>query len=320
MLGEDVRAMQKSWGNSIEFNEAADKIGVDVMRWSFARHNPERNLLFGYKMTSETKRLFHMLLWNSYRFFANFAALEDWKPEIEFDQVPSKLDLWILNRLDQVVLEVTESLDRFDAFSAASAIEGFVSDLSTWYIRRSRDRVGPSAQDKNDKETCYRTLRTVFDCLSRILMPFMPFMADMIYTNITGEESVHLADWPLVTTPEVIDTQLIQSMSLVRRICEMGHADRKANTIAVKQPLSKITIIGSKIDLQSEPELLQLIKDELNVLEVAFRAPSLESEKKLELIVEMDRNLTPELILRGQVRETIRSIQEARKNCRLSAG
>lgn len=144
-------------------------------------------------------------------------------------------------------------------------------------------------------------------------MPFMPFMADMIYTNITGEESVHLADWPLVTTPEVIDTRLIKNMSLVRRICEMGHADRKANTIAVKQPLSKITIIGSNIDLQSEPELLQLIKDELNVLEVVFRTPSLESEKKLELIVELDRNLTPELILRGQMREVIRSIQEARK-------
>ncbi|KKT40409.1 isoleucine--tRNA ligase [Candidatus Collierbacteria bacterium RIFOXYB2_FULL_46_14] len=319
MLGEDGRAMHKSWGNSIEFNEAADKIGVDVMRWTFARHNPERNLLFGYKMTSETKRLFHMLLWNSYRFFANFAALENWQPEIEFEHIPTKLDLWILNRLDQTVLEVTAGLDKYDAFSAATSIEAFVSDLSTWYIRRSRDRIGPSAQDKDDKETCYRTLRTVFDCLSRVLMPFTPFMADMIYTNITGDESVHLTDWPLVTTEDIVDKKLIENMALVRRVCEMGHADRKANSIAVKQPLSKITVIGSKSALRSEPELLQLIKDELNVLEVVFREPAMESEKNIELSIELDKLLTPELIRKGQMREVIRSIQEARKNagCRL---
>ena len=312
MLGEDGRAMHKSWGNSIEFNEAADKIGVDVMRWTFAKHNPERNLLFGYKMTSETKRLFHMLLWNSYRFFANFASLEDWQPEIEFDHLPSKLDLWILNRLDQMVLEVTAGLEKYDAFSATATIEGFVSDLSTWYIRRSRDRVGPSAQDMDDKETCYRTLRTVFDCLSRVLMPFTPFMADMIYTNITGEESVHLADWPLVITEEIIDKKLIENMSLVRRVCEMGHALRKTEGVAVKQPLSKLTIIGPKTELEKEKELIQLIKDELNVLSIGFKTGK-------ELLVILDLKLTPDLVAKGQTREIIRSIQEARKlaNCRL---
>jgi len=306
MLGEDGRPMHKSWGNSIEFNEAADKIGVDVMRWVFTRHNPERNMLFGYKVTSETKRQFHMLLWNSYRFFANFAALEKWQPEIEFDHVPTKLDLWILNRLDQMVLEVTESLEKLDASLASISIESFVSDLSTWYIRRSRDRVGPSAPDPDDKETCYRTLRTVFDCLSRVLMPFTPFMADMIYTNITGEESVHLADWPTVTTPEVVDQKLIEKMSLVRKICEMGHAERKANSIAVKQPLSKITVLGPGLGLETENELIQLIKEELNVLTVDF------VEDK-ELSVKLDLNLTPELIVKGKTREIIRSIQEARK-------
>ncbi len=312
MLGEDGRAMHKSWGNSIEFNEAADKIGVDVMRWVFTRHNPERNMLFGYKLTSETKRQFHMLLWNSYRFFANYADLEKWQPQIEFEKIPSKLDLWVLNRLDQTVLDVTGSLEKFDAFSATSSIESFVSDLSTWYIRRSRDRVGPSAESPEDKENCYRTLRTVFDCLSRILMPLTPFMADMIYTNITGEESVHLADWPLVTDPEVVDTKLIEKMALVRSICELGHSSRKTECVAVKQPLAKITVMGPVSGLVDESELIQLIKEELNVVEVDLK------EDK-ELSVKLDLTLTPELIKRGQMREIIRSIQEARKlaDCRL---
>ena len=312
MLGEDGRAMHKSWGNSLEFNEGADKIGADVMRWTFVRHNPERNLLFGYKTTAETKRLFHMLLWNSYRFFANYAALEKWEPSIEFEKVPSKLDLWIMHRLNQTVLLVEESLDKFDAFSATATIESFVSDLSTWYIRRSRDRVGPSALDQDDKENCYRTLRTVFDVLSRVLMPFNPFMADLIYTNITGEESVNLALWPEVNTPEVIDFKLIENMALIRKICEMGHAIRKEKGLAVKQPLAMINIGGPKTDLTEEPELLQLIKDELNVEGVEFSDGA-------DLVVTLDLVLTPALIAKGKIREVVRAIQEARKlaGCRM---
>ncbi|HBC44591.1 MAG: Isoleucyl-tRNA synthetase [Candidatus Collierbacteria bacterium GW2011_GWB1_45_35] len=306
MQGEDGRPMHKSWGNSIEFNEAADKIGVDVMRWVFTRHNPERNLLFGYKLTAETKRQFHMLLWNSYRFFANYASLENWESKIEFEKVPTKLDLWILHRLDQVALEVSNNLEGYDSFSASAQIESFVSDLSTWYIRRSRDRVGPSALDSEDKENCYRTLRTVFDVLSRLLMPFTPFLADLIYTNVTGEESVNLADWPEVNTPEVIDTQLIENMVLIRKICEMGHAIRKIRNIAVKQPLAKVIISGPKSDITEDAELLQLIKDELNVEEVKFK-------DAIELVVDLDVELTPKLIGKGKIREIIRSIQEARK-------
>lgn len=312
MLGEDGRTMHKSWGNSIEFNEGADKIGADVMRWTFVRHNPERNLLFGYKSTAETKRLFHMLLWNSYRFLVNFAALEKWEPKIEFDRVPTELDLWILGRLNQVVLEVETGLDKYDAFTATGAIEGFVSDLSTWYIRRSRDRVGPSASDLEDKETCYRTLRTVFDVLSRIMSPFNPFISELIYTNITGEESVHLAPWPEVNTPEVIDIKLIENMALVRKICEMGHSFRKLHSLAVKQPLASVLISVPKTNLEEDGSLLQLIKDELNVEAVEFKVAK-------EFEVTLDTSLTPLLLSKGKIREVVRSIQEARKlaGCRM---
>jgi isoleucyl-tRNA synthetase len=319
MQGEDGRPMHKSWGNSIEFNEAADKIGVDVMRWTFLRHNPERNLLFGYKLTADTKRLFHLLLWNSYRFFANYASLEKWQPTIEFDHVPSKLDLWILGRLNQVVLEVEKALDRFDSFTATTSIEGFVSDLSTWYIRRSRDRIGPTATDLDDKETCYRTLRTVFDVLSRVLMPFIPFLSDIIYTNVTGLPSVHLATWPEVNTPEVIDTQLIQSMSELRQICEMGHAQRKALNKSTKLPLQAAIIKGLGDDLKSDPQLIQLIKDELNVIELRFESFLTVAEKKLGASVELDTTESEELTQKGRAREIMRALQEARKlaGCRM---
>jgi len=310
VLGEDGRAMHKSWGNSIEFNEGADKIGVDVMRWTFVRHNPERNLLFGYKTTSDTKRLFHMLLWNSYRFFANYAALEKWDSTDKNYHHPSKLDFWITYRLNQVVIDVGASLDKYDAFSATNAIESFVSDLSTWYIRRSRDRIGPVASDCTDKDNCYLTLNNVFSTLSRILMPFIPFLSDLIFTNITGEETVHLADWPETTTD--VNTELQDRMSQVRSICELGNSARKTQGIAIKQPLSSIKVVGDFKNLVDDNELLQLIKDELNVEQVII----LEGETPS---VEYDTEITDNLQKKGRARELIRAIQEARKeaNCRL---
>lgn len=304
MLAEDGRPMHKSWGNSIEFNEGADKIGVDVMRWAYLRQNPERNLLFGYKMTADLKRQFHMILWNSYRFFANFAELENWQPEIEIKHLPTLLDQWILSRLNQTILEITPAIKSFDAQTAALSLESFVNDLSTWYIRRSRDRIGPSALDTVDKEICYRTLYSVFHVLTRLLMPFMPFMADYLYTNLTGEDTVHTAAWPEVTTPEVVNTKLLMDMELVRRIVELGHAERKLHSLPVRQPLAKIVVTGPAVDL--EDELLALIREELNVEAVTFVPGD-------DLLVSLDTELTPDLLAKGEARAIIRQIQQARK-------
>ncbi len=312
MVGEDGRPMHKSWGNSIEFNEGADQIGVDVMRWSYVRHNPERNLWFGYKTTSEVKRQFHMILWNSYRFFTNYASLENWQAEAINKDKLSTLDRWILARLNQTVQEATTGLDAYDAFSGSISIESFVQDLSNWYIRRSRDRVGPSAKDLSDKENCYRVLCTVFETLSRILMPFTPFLADMIYTNITGEETVHVTDWPEVEETSEEDKKLIETMIQIRKICEMGHSIRKTQNIAVKQPLSQAEVKVPDPESFSDQGLVQLIKEELNIELVTF------VEGK-EIEVDLNTTLTEELLEKGKLREIIRSVQEARKEagCRL---
>jgi len=313
VLAENGKEMHKSDGTAIEFNQAADQIGVDVMRWFYAKQNPERNLLFGYKTADEVKRQFHMFLWNSYRFFVNYVALENWQPKDEFKNNLTTLDKWILTRLDQVILTVTSGLDKFNAYSGAKSIEEFVNDLSTWYIRRSRNRVGPGALNKEDKNTCYQTLFTVLETLSRLLMPYTPFLADTIFTNLTGEESVNLANWPKKPKAGDINKKLLDQMVLVRKICEQGHAQRKSHEIAVKQPLKSLTVkINDSLSLEDNPDLLQLIKEELNIENVIF-------EKAADLSVELDTQLTPDLIKKRQARETIRLIQQARKEagCKL---
>ena len=311
-LAENGKQMHKSDGTSIEFNQAANKIGVDVMRWLYTRQNPERNLLFGYNVTNEIKRQFHMFLWNSYRFFVNFATLENWQPNGEYKNNQTTLDNWILARLDQVILTTTTALDKFNAHTGAKAIEEFVSDFSTWYIRRSRDRVGPSTQDQSDKNTCYQTLFTVLETLSRLLMPYTPFLADLIYTNLTGEESVNLANWPKPKNKDV-NKKLLNQMVLVRKICELGHAQRKIHELAVKQPLASMSVsVKDSLSLADNKDLLQLIKEEVNLGKIKFI-------KADQLSVELDTNLTPDLIKKRQAREVIRSIQQARKEagCKL---
>jgi len=304
VVAENGQPMHKSSGNSIEFNEAADEIGVDVMRWMFVRNNPERNLPFGFHLAADVKRRFHLLLWNSYRFFANYANLESWQKTGKDSSSKSKLDLWIIDRLNQTIVKVTKNLDKFNAFVASEAIEKFVDDLSTWYIRRSRTRIGPTADNLEDKTTCYQTLFKVLVTLSKLLMPFTPYLAEEIFTNLTGEKSVNLTDWP--KAEKLIDQSLLEKMLLVRRICEMGHAERKRVAMPVKQPLSDINLINLAKDLEGDKELIQIIKDELNVNQILFK-------KGEETTVELNTHLTPELIDQGKVREIIRSLQQARK-------
>lgn len=303
MLGEDGRPMHKSWGNAIEFNEGADKIGVDVMRWMFARHDPEQNLLFGYKLADETRRKFHLLLWNIYNFFVTYATIDGWDPDKKVAASTNVLDKWILGILENVVRTVTTSLETYDPTTAAASIEAFVTDLSQWYIRRSRDRVGPVAADHKDKDQCYSTLYDVLVTLSKILAPFVPFFSEELYKNLTREDSVHLAKWPEPTAKRV--SQLDSLMMEVRRICELGHAQRKAEKIKVRQPLASCVVTNASLKLDTS--FLELIKDELNVKNIEVKIG------KGELAITIDTTLTPELRAEGQARELMRQIQILRK-------
>lgn len=308
LLGEDGRPMHKSWGNSIEFNEGADKIGVDVMRWMYARQNPAENMLFGYKVADEVRRRFHLKLWNIYNFFVTYANLDGWKPKKECEG-GCILDKWIIVKLNQTINLVTDALDNFDAFSASDSIDKFVDDLSLWYIRRSRDRVGPGGESKEDKNNFYQTTYGILVKLSKLLAPFVPYLSDVIYKNLSREVSVHLSNWPEVSEISGRDMKLVSSMEKLREVVEQVHAERKLKAIPVRQPLAKVEVYGKKVE-EFDEDILQIAKEELNIKEIEFI-------KGKERIV-LDTNITPELEEESKARELMRKIQEERKNMGLN--
>ncbi len=309
LLAEDGRPMHKSWGNAVEFNEGADKIGVDVMRWMYATCNPEDNLLFGYKKADETRRKFHLLLWNIYNFFVTYANIDKYQksqPKADQPRAENILDQWILAKLYKLISTVTDSLEKYDPQTASLSIESFVTDLSQWFVRRSRDRIGPTVDEGPDKNNCYNTLYSVLTTLCKLSAPFVPFIAEEIYRNLTDEESVHLTEWPKeISNIKNQKSKIIEEMEFVRKVCELGHAKRKELGIKVRQPLAKLQIVNSK--LQIDKELKQLIRDELNIKEVEIKTGD------GELAVELDTKLTSQLIAEGQARELARQIQLKRK-------
>lgn len=302
MLAEDGRPMHKSWGNSIEFHEGAEKIGVDIMRWLYVRQNPLNNLLFGYRKADEVRRQFMLILWNSYRFLVNSALDAGWD-QSELVVSTHILDRWILSRFAGVIHTVTTGLDEYDPFVATQAIEQFVNDFSTWYVRRSRERVSLSA-DPTDRNQALSTMFVILRDLAIILSPFMPFLPDRMYTNLTGESSVHLASWP--KSPG--RTQFIEDdMDIVREIVEKGHSWRKENGIRLRQPLTEIRISGIKTQLI---DFHEIIKSELNVGQIVYTHIGTSTTT---LSVKFDIHLTPELEAEGTARDLMRDIQGERK-------
>ena len=312
---EKGNPMHKSEGNAIWFDDAVDKMGADVMRWMYVRHNVSDNLLFGYKTADETRRRFHLKLWNVYSFFVNYANLDKWQPDykglkpVEDGKlkVENNLDRWILCRLKETLDTVEKGLNGYDANIASEAIEKFVNDLSNWYIRRSRDRVGPVAEDQKDKESFYNTCYLTLVTLSQILAPFLPFISETLYRNLVKRESVHLSDWPKIDVE--VDRTLLEDMHNIRLVAEVAHAIRKEKQIPVRQPLSLLnsTINFNKPDVQ----LVKYLLDEINIKKWDVKKGSTFSNK-------FDTNITPELKEEAETRLLIRKIQSERRNMGLN--
>jgi isoleucyl-tRNA synthetase len=211
-----------------------------------------------------------------------------------------------LSLLNSLVKEVTKDLDNYDTVNSISKINKFINEFSTWYVRRSRDRVGASAENEEDRNAFYTTSHDVFVTLSKILAPIAPFTVEEIYKNLTGEESVHLASWPSANEM-LIDKELEGEMIYARQIVEQGHALRKENQFKVRQPLASMITI-SPIVLSDE--VLAVIGGELNIRSISNTVENGLQEAKVKTI---DFNLTDELIKEGQVRDIIRQIQQERK-------
>jgi len=310
-LGEDGRPMHKSWGNYIPFDEGADKIGVDVMRLLFAKQNPKENLLFGYKKADEMRRQFYLILWNTYKFFVEYANLE--KPLVGKERKKSLnlLDEWIWQRFLQTTNIMKTSFSRYDALTATEAAMVLVNDLSTWYIRRSRDRLWVNSDDQADKQSFYNTLYFILVNLMIVLSPVLPFITEEIYTNLTRKESVHLAYWPDFSAYQ-INKKLIKDMQLIREIVEVGHRLRKINKVKIRQPLATAVIFLPQNKVwqikKNQSQYAALIAGELNIKQIDFQFHQIN-----EIKIEIDWQLTTPLIREGKLRDLIRLIQEKRK-------
>jgi isoleucyl-tRNA synthetase len=270
LLAEDGAEMHKSRGNMIEFNEAADIIGADVMRWMYCCQRYESDMLFGYHVADETRRRFMLPLWNVYVFFVTYANLDGWRPvNSQQSTVNSDLDRWILARLNQVVAEVMTQMDDYMAYKATKPVEEFLDDLSNWYVRRSRRRFWKSEADA-DKQAAYSTLYEVLVTLTKLLAPFVPFVAEEMYQNLVrsvdarAPESVHHCDFPRADASKVDDT-LLAEMNAARQVVALGHSIRAESSLKVRQPLGRVLVVAPVEQRTRLAHMSALVTDELNV-------------------------------------------------------
>jgi isoleucyl-tRNA synthetase len=298
VFGEDGRQMHKSWGNAIEFDEAAERMGVDVMRWMFANARPEDNILFGWHAADEARRRL-LVLWNVYSFFVTYARLAGWVPSQPAPAVAERgpLDRWILARVARLANEVELQLKSYDALDAARAIDGFIEELSTWYLRRSRKRFARGA-DATDRAAAFATMQAVLVALTRVMAPILPFLAETIYQNLVvagglaaapgvdgAPDSVHLTHWPADELRPLNDRALQASMDVAMRAVDLARTLRSQVGIKTRQPLARMWLAMPGPDrLVDQEALLDILKDEINVKSIEL----ITSESEL-----VDRRVKP---------------------------
>ena len=321
VAGNDGRKMSKSYGNYTDPNELMDKFSADSLRFlllSSPLLNGEDFALQDKEVGDVARKI--SMVWNMYDFFTMYADVDGWEFNGELvdpsDEVTNPLDQWIISRIHQLIQQIDTHMEAYDIPNAVSPILPFLDDASNWYVRRSRRRFWKS-EDDTDKNNAYKTLHYVLVRLSQALAPFMPFMAEELYRKLTGGESVHLTDWPEVGHANEL---VLQHMARTREIIEQGLGlrmlkDETQSQIKVRQPLSKLTYTGDKLDDFYE----SIIAEEVNVKSVV-NGPiddSVNDDTKT-FEVSLDKNITPELRREGMAREVVRHIQAARKNAGLN--
>jgi isoleucyl-tRNA synthetase len=259
LLDEHGREMHRSWGNSIDAAEALQNIGADVIRFMFCEQVPSQNLKFGYGPAGEIRRRL-LTLWNSVKFFVDYANIEGFRPGGDAPSELQPLDHWLLERTEQLVAEMTEAYERYWTPALVRSFESFVDDLSNWYIRRSRRRFW--AGDEVAVWTLWHALvRSV-----QTIAPVMPFLADFLWRTLRAEdapESVFLQPWPEVRQT---DDRLLAEVAEVRRVVELGRQARGDAGLKLRQPLRRLVVQGAGPAQGHAGE----IAEELRVKEVEF--------------------------------------------------
>ena len=308
LAGNDGRKMSKSLGNYTDPNELMDQYSADALRFLLLSSpvlSGEDFALLDKDVSDVNRKL--AMVWNVYDFFTTYAEVENIDSEDLAKNTSSSnpLDIWIISRLYQLRDEITEGMEEYNIPKALQDVLLFIDDMSNWFVRRSRRRFSKN-DDAEDKKQAFKTLYYVLVYLSKLLAPFTPFLAEELYQKMTGStDSVHLLDWPKAGN---IDTDILDNMARTRQIITDALALRMQKSesedqIKIRQPLSKLTYDGDKLDDYYE----QIIADEVNVKKVS-------NGKKLTL----DKTLTKELLEEGRAREIIRAVQSARKHAKLS--
>ncbi len=305
LAGNDGRKMSKSLGNFTDPNVLMDQYSADSLRFLLLSSpvlSGEDFALLDKDVSDVNRKL--AMVWNVYDFFTTYAEVENIDSDDLKLNLKNPLDVWIVSRIYQLRNEITEGMEEYNIPKALEGVLPFIDDMSNWFVRRSRRRFSKN-DDSEDKKQAFATLYYILVYLSQILAPFTPFLAEELYQKMTGKnESVHLLDWP---ESGAIDTEILEEMAHTRKIITDALALRmqKSDTedqIKIRQPLSKLTYDGKKLDDFYE----QIITEEVNV-------KSVKNGKALKL----DKTLTKELLEEGTAREIIRAVQSARKHASL---
>ena len=310
VMDEKGQPMHKSDGTAIWFEEAAEQLGVDTIRWMYLAQNPASDLRFGTrhpddqvtlqtpdgpidetkeglpccKVTSqpadETRRSVMIPLWNSYAFFVNYARLDEFDPTAATIPVADRpeIDRWILSNLQSVLQVAQEEMPKYNVAGFCAAAEGFLDDLTNWYIRRNRRRFWRSKDASDtDKTAAYQTLYEVLVTLCKALAPTIPFISERMYQNLVGglrekadtaSESVHLCEYPL-PDKSLLDPTLNLRTSTAQLVVKLGHKLREEKTLRVRLPLAELKFACSTAEQRAAVEHLgDVIKEELNIKQV----------------------------------------------------
>jgi isoleucyl-tRNA synthetase len=269
----------------------------------FSINQPGDSKRFDLKALDEMIKKVFMIFWNVVTFYELYRDVGANGSPMRSEHV---LDRWILARLNKLFKDSTEQLENFKITEPVRGIADFINDLSTWFVRRSRDRF--KGQDEADKAAAVATLRECILGVTKLMAPFAPFLSDAIYLRLNGgKASVHLEDWPAVDE-SLIDEKLLDRMARARSVVSKILERRTESGRAIRQPLASATVWLPEGELDAE--LVEIIKDEVNVKTIVM--------EKGEYNVELDVNLTPELLREGMVRDIVRRINEMRKNNKLT--
>jgi len=323
VLAEDGSKMSKSKGNSPDPWEVINKYGVDALRF-YLMNSPVMqadDLNFSVKEVEKIFRKNVLILWNVYSYFELYARQINWRTASPKKSSPMILDRWICARTNQMINLVTDYLDNYDTVRATRTIEEYINDLSTWYLRRSRDR----------KDNFF--FATLYDSLLKtcqMIAPVMPYLSEILYLNLVRSfgkggdvnfESVHLTHWPKAEKLTKEDKSVLAGMEEIRRLASLALAKRAGIGIKVRQPLAALKIKVKPFDRSFDSEslrldelrakdLLKILRDEVNVKEIIF-------DKNLKEEIELNAEITHELKEEGWLREFVRLVQGLRKDASL---